>query len=158
MPPRCATLVREFYANMVGRKGTQCYVRGKWVSFHRNDINQFLKLGKLKDGSKFKKLKENPDFQKICNTSTAGNGEWKGNTKNAYESIDRGSMTEEAKVWFYFLSSVLMPSKNLSIVRQDEAVLLYAILKGYKISLGKLIGKSIINFQDNNFWGHLHQR
>ena len=27
----CAALVREFYANMVGRKGTQCYVRGKWV-------------------------------------------------------------------------------------------------------------------------------
>ena len=62
MPPRHAVLVREFYVNMVGRKGTQCYVRGKWVSFNRDDINQPLKLGKLKDGSKFKKLKENPDF------------------------------------------------------------------------------------------------
>ena len=65
MPPRHAALVREFYANMMGRKGTQCYTKGKWVSFLRDDINQLLKLGKLKNGSKFKKLKENPEFQKI---------------------------------------------------------------------------------------------
>ena len=62
MPPGHATLVREFYSNMVGRKETQCYVRGKRVSFHRDEINQLLKLGKLKDDTKFKKQKENPDF------------------------------------------------------------------------------------------------
>ena len=67
------------------------------------------------------------------------------------ESISRGSLTEEAKVWFYFLSSVLMPSKHLRIVRQDKAVFLYAILKGYKINLGKLIEKSIINYPNRNF-------
>ena len=33
-----ATLVREFYSNMVDIKGTQGYVRGKWVSFHRDEI------------------------------------------------------------------------------------------------------------------------
>ena len=146
MPPGRAAVVREFYANIVGRKGTQCYVRGKWVSFHKNDINKLLKLGKLKDGSKFKKLKENPKFQKICELLTIGNGEWKGNTKTDYESIARGSLTEEAKVWFYFLSSVFMPSNHLSTMKQDEAVLLYAILKGYMINMGKLIEKSIISY------------
>ena len=154
-PPRCATLVREFYSNIVDRKGTQCYVRGKWVSFHRDKINQLLKLGKLKDGEKFKKLKENPNFQNICEVLTIRKGEWKGNTKTPYESIARGSLTKEAKVWFYSVSSVLMPSKHLSIVRQDEAVLLYAILKGYKINLGRLIEKSILSYQSSNFWGHL---
>ena len=49
MPPGLAALVREFYTNMVGRKETTCYVRGKWVSFHRHEINQLLKLGKLSD-------------------------------------------------------------------------------------------------------------
>ena len=34
-----AALVREFYANLGDRKETQFYVRGKWVSFHRKDIN-----------------------------------------------------------------------------------------------------------------------
>ena len=61
-PPGCAALVREFYSNMVDRKGTQCYVRGKWFSFLRDEINQILKLGKLKDGSKFKELKKNPNY------------------------------------------------------------------------------------------------
>ena len=78
-----------------------------------------------------------------------------GNKKTPYDSIIRGSLTEEAKVWLYFLSSVLMPSKHLSTMRQGEAVLLYAILKGYKISLGKLIKKSIISYYSNNFWGHM---
>ena len=71
MPPGLAALVREFYANMVGRKETTCYVRGKWVSFHRHEINQLLKLGKLSDGSKFKELKKNPDYQKILEVLTA---------------------------------------------------------------------------------------
>ena len=136
---------------MVDRKGTQCYVRGKWISFHRDEINQLLKLGKLKDGAKFKKLKENLDFQKICEVLTAEKREWKENTKIPYESIARGSLTEEAKVWFYFLDSVLMLSKHLSTVWKNEAVLLYAILQGYKINLGKLIEKSILNCHSSNF-------
>ena len=150
MPPGRATLVREFYANMVGRKETQCYVRGKWISFHKDDIIHLLKLGKLKDGPKFKKLKENPNFKKICELLTVGNGEWKGNTKTAYESIARGPLTKEAKVWFYFLSSVLMPSKHRRTMKQDEVMLFYAIMEGYKISVGKIIEKSIINYQSSN--------
>ena len=42
MPPERVALVREFYANLLDRKGTKCYVRGKWVSFHRHEINQLL--------------------------------------------------------------------------------------------------------------------
>ena len=86
---------------------------------------------------------------------TAGKGEWKGNKKTPYDSIAIGSLTEESKVWFYFLSSVLRPSKNLSTMRQEEAILLYALLKGYKISLEKLIEKSIMSYQSNNFWGYM---
>ena len=62
MPLGCAALVREFYANLVDGKGTKCYVIGKWVSFHRHEINQLLQLEKLSDGVKFKKLKENPNY------------------------------------------------------------------------------------------------
>ena len=79
--------MREFYANMVDRKDTQCYVRGKWVSFNRHDINHLLKLGKLSDGTKFRELKKNPDYQKIVTTLTAKKGEWKGNKENPQGSI-----------------------------------------------------------------------
>ena len=32
-------LVREFYSNMVGGYEKTCYVRGKWISFERDEIN-----------------------------------------------------------------------------------------------------------------------
>ena len=72
MPPEHAALVREFYANLVNRKGSKCYVRGKWVSFHRHEINHLLQLGKLSDGTKFKKLKENHDYQKTVEVLIIG--------------------------------------------------------------------------------------
>ena len=46
-------------------------------------------------------------------------------------------LTEEAKVWFYFIRSVYFPLKHLSTVRRDEAILLYALLKGYKMIVGE---------------------
>ena len=54
-------------------------------------------------------------------------------------------MTEEAKVRFYFVSSALLPSKHLSTVRKNEVILLYALLKGYKINVGKINENSIMS-------------
>ena len=99
-----------------------------------------------KDGSKFKRLVEAPNCQKIVDLLTDGKGEWNATRKNPHESIARGALTKQAKVWFYFISSVILPSKHLCIVREKEAVLLYAILKGYKFSVGKLIENSILRY------------
>ena len=35
-----ATMVREFYSNIVEKKEKTCYVRGKWVSFERDEIKK----------------------------------------------------------------------------------------------------------------------
>ena len=64
--------------------------------------------------------------------------------KNPHESIARGALTEPTKVWFYFLCSVLLPAKNLCTVREKEVVLLYAILKGYKLNVSKIKENSIL--------------
>ena len=69
LPSRCVAIVREFYANLVDMKETMCYVKGKWISFHRKNINHMRGLGKLSDEAKFRKLKENLDYQK--NTRSA---------------------------------------------------------------------------------------
>ena len=58
--PGCAALVKEFYANMVGEKGNKVYVRGKWISFNREMINEMFNLKVQNDGSKFKKLLKEP--------------------------------------------------------------------------------------------------
>ena len=84
--------------------------------------------------------------QKIVDLLTAGKGEWKGTKINPFRSIAKGDLPEEAKVWFYFVSSVLWPSKHLCTVGREEAILLYALLKGYKINVGKMIENSILSY------------
>ena len=106
-----------------------------------------------KDGSKFKKQLKEPEHQKIVNLLTVGKGEWKGTKKTPFKSISIGDLTEEAKVWFYFISFVLIPSKHLNTVRREEAILLYALLKGYKINMGKIIEKSILGYSESKCRG-----
>ena len=71
---------------------------------------------------------------------------WNSTKKNPHESIHKGPLTEEAMVWFYFIAYVIIPIKHLSTVRENEAILLHALLKGYKFDVGKIIETSIITF------------
>ena len=73
-------------------------------------------------------------------------GQWRGEKK----IINRGYLTEEAKVWFYFLASVLVPTKHVFTVREQEAINLYAMLKGYKLNAGAIIENSIIRYHEGN--------
>ena len=87
-------MVKEFYANMVGMKNKTVYVRGKWISFSREQIDQTYNLQERKNGSKFKKLVKEPDFQKIVNLLTDGKGKWNATRKNPHKSIARGTLTK----------------------------------------------------------------
>ena len=57
----CASLVKEFYANMVEKEGKIVYVRGQWVEFSREKINILFNLSVQKDNSKFKKQLKEPE-------------------------------------------------------------------------------------------------
>ena len=50
------------------------FMRGVWVSFGYKRINEIFKLKDLKHGSKFKKMVDNPNYDKILNLLTAGQG------------------------------------------------------------------------------------
>ena len=52
-------------------------------------------------------------------------------------------------MWFYFIASVIIPTKHLSTKREQEAIILYALLKGYKFNVGKIIETSIRSFHKN---------
>ena len=47
------------------------------------------------------------------------------------------------------------PSKHVSTVRQDLALLLYAVGKGFELDLGKIIKESILDYDENNFLGNI---
>ena len=148
--PGFSALAREFYANMVGMKEDSVYVRGVWVPFGHRRINEMFKLRDLKHGSKYKKMVENPNYEKILNLLTAEEGKWEATKKDPHHSIKRGALTEEAKVWFYFICSIVIPTKHLYSVREHEAIILYAFLKGYKMNIGILIEDSIRGYHHSN--------
>ena len=77
---------------------------------------------------------------------TDGKGKWNATRKNPHESIAKGSLTKQAKVLFYFIGSVIFPTKHLRIIREKEAALMYAILKGYKFNVGKIIENSFLSY------------
>ena len=151
--PGCAALVKELFANLVEKEGKKVYVRGHWVDFSKEEKNKLFSLRVQKDGSKFKKQLKEPEHQKIVNLLTARKGEWKGIKKTPFKSIAIEDLTDEAKVRFYFIISVLMTLKHLSIVRREKAILLFALLKGYKINVGKIIEKSILGYSESKCRG-----
>ena len=148
--PGFSTMAREFYANMVGMREDSVYVRGVWVPFGHKRINEMFKLKELKHGSQFKKLVENLDHENIIDLLTTGQGKWEATRKNPHHAINRGSFTEKAKVWFYFLSSVILQTNHLCSMREQEAIILYALLKGYKMNVGGLIEGSIRGYHLSN--------
>ena len=109
-------------------------------------INEVLQIKDPKNGSKFKRLLREPNHDKIVDFLTGGKGKWNSTRKNPHESIHWGSLTEEAKVWIYFNTLVIIPTKHLSTIRENEVILLYALLKGYKFDVGKIIETSIRTF------------
>ena len=44
----------------------------------------------------------------------------------------------------------VFPTRHLSTVREQEAIMLYAILKGYKINIGTIIENSIMRYHEGN--------
>ena len=102
-----------------------------------------------KHGSKYKKIADSPNLEKIARRLTDGKVKW-GQGRGEKKIINRGDLTEEAKVWFYFLASVLVPTKHVCTVREQEAIILYAILKGYKLNAGAIIENSIMKYHEGN--------
>ena len=144
-----AAVVREFYSNFVGRKENSVFVRGVWVPYGAETINEMYGMEGQKHGSKYKKIANSSNHEKIARKLTDGKVKW-GQGRGEKKIISRGDLTEEAKVWFYFLASVLVPTKHVCTVREHEAIILYAILKGYKLNAGAIIENSIMKYHEGN--------
>ena len=112
-------------------------------------INEMYGMEGQKHGSKYKKIADSPNREKIARKLTDGKVKW-GQGRGEKKIINRGDLTEEAKVWFYFLASILVPTKHVCTVREQEVIILYAILKGYKLNAGAIIENLIMKYHEGN--------
>ena len=112
-------------------------------------INEMYGMEGQKHGSKYKKIADNPNREKIARKLTDGKVKW-GQGRGEKKIINREDLTEEAKVWFYFLASVMVPTKHVCMVWEQEPIILFAMLKGYKLNAGAVIENSIMRYHEGN--------
>ena len=122
------------------------------MSYGAKTIKEMYGMEGQKNGSKFKKMMDNPNLEKIARKLIDGMGKWK-KGKGEQKTISRGDLTEEAKVWFYFLASVTVPTKHVCTIWDQEAILPYAMVKGYKFNAGVVIENSIMRYHEGNKMG-----
>ena len=109
----------------------------------------------IEDYTAYKQLQKSLNFKEIAQELINGQGLWQRTNTifNAY--LDKGDLIEISTVWFYLVNLVLKPSKHVSAVRQDHTLLLYALVKGFELDVGKIIKESILDYAKNNFLGNI---
>ena len=125
LEPGRRAIVKEFYSE---RRNPTCYIKGRWIPFGERAISQLFRLREGGYCAEYEKLQKHPDFEEIARELTDGQRQWQRIRTISNTFINKGDLTEVNKVGFYLVNSVLKPSKHVSTMRQDCAILLYALV------------------------------
>ncbi|KAH1098085.1 hypothetical protein J1N35_015006 [Gossypium stocksii] len=139
-------LVCEFYANLISNELMEVSIRGIMVPITSNAINEFFELPDF-DKHKYSSLMSNiesENLQEILKELTVLGSKWMV-PKQGIHTCRREYLTRLAKVWFYFIRFILMPISHGTTISLERMVLLYLILIGKTIDVGKIILREIQN-------------
>ena len=141
--PAVIQLVREFYANYDSAVPDSVFVRGKHVPLTPEAINRVYDLPEVEDQYQefFNGLDAN-ELKEVLDLLCEEGAEWIRGKRGAL-TFPRAVLKLGPKVWFHFLKFRLMPSSHDHFVNKERAVLLYCIMKGWNLNVGKLIQKQI---------------
>ena len=96
---------------------------GGWVVFDSSTIKKVLELTD-RDYHEYRKLFRSLDYAKILKKVAVTNTAWRRKRDGELLDIPRGRLTKEAKAWFYFINSRLIPFKHVSTLYKDKAIFL----------------------------------
>ena len=153
--PRVAPVVREFHSNLPFKMCTTVFVRGRWVEFGAQAINQIYRM--IDDESaEYRALFANTDYERLMQELTHGQGVWRHHPSTGdFTTFHMHSLTPVAKVWYNFLYVKIKPSLHLSTVTKDRATLLYAMTKGFQCDIGYFIEQGLIESTQGRCTGAL---
>ncbi|KAK5826165.1 hypothetical protein PVK06_021077 [Gossypium arboreum] len=139
-------LVREFYTNLTSSEMTEVPVHEIKVPINSNANNKFFELPDFKNDEYFTLLRniKLQNLQEILEELIVQCSTWTV-SKQGIHTCRREYLTPLAKVWFYFIRFNLMPSSHGATISLERMVLLYSILTGKTIDVGKIILREIRN-------------
>ena len=143
-PPKAAamTVVREFFANaQESPTAHKAFVRGKEVKYDSATINSLFRFDYNPTGPDDVDLLLNNEAhipmitEAIC---INGRTTWT-MARETHAHFPSKDLHPQLRVWHHFICARLVPTKHLSEVTKERAALLYAILTGQRINVGRWI-------------------
>ena len=129
--PGVALVVREFHSNLRFRVGTTVFIRGRWIDFGAQAINQIYQL-REDDSEEYQALFVATNFKSLMQELTQDQGVWRRHPSTGeFTTFLMTTLTLVAKVWYNFLCVKIKPSLHLSTVTKDKMILLYVMTKGF---------------------------
>ena len=139
-------LVREFYSNIITPDQTFSMVRGVKVSFSAPSINLHFNLEDFDD--KFSDMLDSvggEELEKVLKSVSIEGTNWLPNRGQGIYICARPNLKPLAKVWYHFIRTRLMPTTHIETVNRERMLLLYCILEGYSINVGKVVQREILS-------------
>lgn len=135
------SLVREFYANM-DESSLSVIVRGKLVKFDHSTINRFYKLPNIDNDEYSTYINDELNLEQVLETIGRPGAQWtmRGDDPLSFQTSELNNLN---KAWLSFIGAKLKPVTHYSDVNKDRAILLYAIVTGKSIDVGRIIQQSI---------------
>lgn len=146
-PPGLAivSVVWEFYANANAEGDAVVQVRGKSVVFGSQAINALLATPNYEGKDYMEPGLRSYDIEDIIKRLCKPGSAWK---KNDYigekTSFPTSALSRFGKAWFSFICASTIPTRHLSDVTKDRAILLFAIVTGLRVGIGVLIHEPIL--------------
>ncbi|KAG2401957.1 uncharacterized protein HKW66_Vig0190060 [Vigna angularis] len=150
--PANIAIVQEFYANAKSfspdTEPFWSYVRGKRISFDADTINEFLNT-EWEDDDELcgyaELMATELDHEDIEQALCITGGTFQRNRQQQPLHIKRVHLSSLSRLWMPLVHSNISPCTHVSDVTVNRAVILYAILTGRSVNLGKLIANEIRN-------------
>ena len=93
-------------------------------------------------------------YDRILEELTNNQISWNRGSSNEVIFFPRPNLTHTSKTCFYIVYAKLRPSKHVSTVLRDKAILTFSIVNGFKFNVRHVIKSSIFEFENGKALPH----
>ena len=108
------------------------------MTLSKHVINDFYGLPTLGDGEDLLGLLSEIDMATVTTTICKPSTKWK-KSGDLFRHFPQKGLLDKVWPWYAFICANLLPTAQLSDVSRERAILLYAIVTGASIDVGRVI-------------------